>query len=166
MSKKMMGVSLIMLSIFVAGCDGFSEEGENIFSKGIRHSAEFVTGLFGGNALTEEDSLKGERTFGDDKYVGTYEVSYENFTNTESLFGGSDINHDEGTEIEVSYEAEIESGEASLIWNEAESDDEERALFRGSGEYSEIIPIGGGWEYLSLEGDGVTGDIELKVEYK
>lgn len=152
---------------FTAGCNQSDEnEEENIFSRGIQNTAEFITGLFVEDVLTEDDSLEGERVFGEDKYVGVYEVSYRSFNGTEYLFGGSQISDEESKKVQVTYQSDIEEGEAVLIWNKADNTEEEQILFEGSGEYSETITIGGGWEYLSLEGTNLNGDINVEIEYE
>ena len=51
----------------------------------------------GGNTvLTSESSLQGERTTGIDNYVGTYSAEYEDFSKTEYLFGGVDVEREQG----------------------------------------------------------------------
>ncbi|WP_193062160.1 hypothetical protein [Oceanobacillus oncorhynchi] len=64
--------------------------------------------------------------------------------------------------IQITYNGNIESGEAEVFWNTADS--EKKLLFEGHGEHTETISLQGGWEYLSLEGDELEADIRVKIE--
>jgi len=44
------------------------------------------------------------------------------------------------------------------------ADSEKKLLFEGQEEHTETISLQGGWEYLSLEGDELEGDIRVKIE--
>ncbi|WP_239772998.1 hypothetical protein [Mammaliicoccus sp. I-M36] len=122
-----------------------------------------MTSLFGEPSLTKDRSLEGERNFGEDDYTGTYEASYQQFSGKENLFGGASLDGSEGKTIEITYTANINSGNVEVFWNTADSEKQE-LLFEGQGEHTETIDLKGGWEYLSLEGDELEGDIQIEIE--
>ena len=61
----------------------------------------------GNAALTSDFSLKGNRTYGEDCYTGTYTADYKDFSKTEYLFGGTSIERENGKDISVSFDLEI-----------------------------------------------------------
>ena len=135
--------------IILVGCSSSgSNDDENFF--------------FGEPSLTKDKSLEGERVFGEDDYTGTYEAVYQHFSGRENLFGGASLAGREGKTIQITYNANIESGVAEVFWNTADS--EKQLLFEGQGEHTENIDLQGGWEYLSLEGDELEADIRVKIE--
>ncbi|CEI83690.1 hypothetical protein [Oceanobacillus oncorhynchi] len=149
--------------IILVGCSSSgSNDDENFFSESIRKAGDKLTGFFGEPSLTKDKSLEGERVFGEDDYTGTYEAVYQHFSGTENLFGGASLDGSEGKVIQITYNGNIESGEAEVFWNTADS--EKKLLFEGHGEHTETISLQGGWEYLSLEGDELEADIRVKIE--
>lgn len=165
--KAMVVMVLAIFIILIVGCSSpNSNENENFVSKGIQNGAEIISGLFGDRVLTKDKSLVGERVFGEDNYVGTYEASYQQFSSAEYLFGGATLGTDEGKEIQITYNADIQSGEVSVLWNNDDDSGEELILFEGSGEQSETVEIKGGWEYLIIKGKELEGNIKLDIDYK
>lgn len=164
MKKYLLSViALTTTFILLAGCSSSgSNDDENFFSESIRKAGDKITGFFGEPSLTKDKSLEGERTFGEDDYTGTYEAVYQQFSGRENLFGGASLDGSEGKTIQITYNANIESGEAEVYWNTADS--EKQLLFEGQGEHTANIDSQGGWEYLSLEGDELEGDIKIKIE--
>ncbi|GGP10629.1 hypothetical protein [Oceanobacillus neutriphilus] len=156
-------IALTTTFILLVGCSSSSSnDDENLFSETIEKAGNKITSFFGKPSLTKDKSLKGERAHGDNDYTGTYEAVYQQFSGRENLFGGASLDGSEGKTIQVTYNADIESGEAKVFWNTADSD--KQLLFEGQGEQTENIDLQGGWEYLSLEGDELKGDIQIKIE--
>ncbi|MFD1450054.1 hypothetical protein [Oceanobacillus sojae] len=156
-------IALTATFILLVGCSSSSlNDNENFFSETIRKAGDKITSFFGEPSLTKDKSLEGERAFGKDDYTGTYEAVYQHFSGRENLFGGASLDGREGKTIQITYNANIESGEAKVYWNTADS--EKQLLFEGQGEHTENIDLQGGWEYLSLEGDELEGDIQIKIE--
>ncbi len=46
--------------------------------------------------ISKEKDLQGKRSFGTDKYVGTYKAKYDNITSEETIFGGTALNRKNG----------------------------------------------------------------------
>ena len=46
--------------------------------------------------LSKDKDLEGQRSFGIDKYVGTYKAEYDNVTSEETIFGGTALNRKNG----------------------------------------------------------------------
>ncbi len=136
------------------------EDNENILTDGIRKAGESATGFAGGGALTEDDSLQGERTFGVDEYAGTYQAEYQGFSGREILFGGTSLERKSGDTLQIQSDVNAQSGEIKVYWNSGESEPE--LLFKGAGEHSATIQLKGGWEYLSIRGPNLQGTFGLK----
>lgn len=117
----------------------------------------------GGNSvLTSDNSLQGERITGIDNYVGTYSAEYKDFSKTEYLFGGTDIEREAGNEVSVTCTLKIDSGTAKVFW--ASGSEAKIILIDTSGTYSETITLPGGGNYIGIECDDFTGSIEMNIE--
>ena len=51
-----------------------------------------------------------------DDYTGTYTADYENFSDTEYLFGGTSIKREAGKELSIDCTLEITEGTAKVFW--------------------------------------------------
>ena len=51
-----------------------------------------------------------------DEYTGTYTADYENFSDTEYLFGGTSIKREAGKELSIDCTLEIMEGTAKVFW--------------------------------------------------
>ena len=66
--------------------------------------------------LTGKLSLEGTKEKGIDDYTGTYTADYENFSDTEYLFGGTSIKREAGKELSIDCTLEITEGTAKVFW--------------------------------------------------
>ena len=116
-----------------------------------------------GNAdLTSDFSLKGNRTYGDDCYTGTYTADYKDFSKTEYLFGGTSIKRENGKDISVSCDLEITEGTAQVFW--VSGSDDPVILLEATDSYSETITLPEGGNYIGITGNNFTGHLEMNIE--
>lgn len=114
----------------------------------------------GDNILTKD--LHGERHFGVDTYAGTYQVSLENASIRERLFGNTSVERADGYHFIVAADFDAEQGTASL---ELQKDDEPpETLFSGSGHFETEVDLGPGSGYFLLDTTAYTGDIYLSIK--
>ena len=116
----------------------------------------------GNAALTSDFSLKGNRTYGDDCYTGTYTADYKDFSKTEYLFGGTSIERENGKDISVSCDLEIAGGIAQVFW--VSGSDDPVILLETADSYSETITLPEGGNYIGIIGDNFTGHLELDIK--
>ena len=100
----------------------------------------------GSIALTGNSSLQGTKEKGIDDYTGCYTADYENFSDTEYLFGGTSIKREA----------------AKVFW--ISGSDEAVTLLETTGTYSDTITLPEGGNYIGIECEDFTGSIELNVE--
>ena len=112
--------------------------------------------------LTGSRSLEGKRTYGTDKYTGTYNADYEDFSGIEYLFGRTSIDREAGNEIEITCNLNITDGSAKLVFQSGA--DDPQILIQSTGDYSETIELPSASNYIVVVGDGFTGSIELKIK--
>lgn len=155
-------VILLCIAVVMAGCSFTDGSEDNIVSNGIKIVGETITGFFGDDALTEGESLEGERTFEENKFIGEYRANYQEYSGEEILFGGASLDSQVGDTILIKINSEVINGDFKVYWNTSNGDPVE--LFSQEGQYSQIIQLKGGWEYLSIEGDNLEGDVEIEVE--
>lgn len=111
--------------------------------------------------LTKGISLKGDREFGADKYMGTYTADYKKFTGTEYLFGNTSIERETGKYVTVTCTFEVTEGTGQLFW--LCGADDPVVLLEGSGKYSETVELPEGGNYFGITGDGLKGSVELTI---
>lgn len=121
-----------------------------------------VVQLAGNVTLTGDLSLKGNRTYGDDHYTGTYIADYKDFSKTEYLFGGTSIERENGKDISVSCDLEITEGTAQVFW--VSGSDDPVILLETSDSYSETLTLPEGGNYIGITGDNFTGHLEIDIE--
>ena len=111
-------------------------------------------------ALTLKERLKKEK--GIDDYTGTYTADYANFSGTEYLFGGTSIKREAGKELSIDCTLEITEGTAKVFW--ISGSDEAVTLIEATGTYSDTITLPDGGNYIGIECENFTGNIELNIE--
>ena len=116
----------------------------------------------GSIALTGNSSLQGTKEKGIDDYTGTYTADYENFLDTEYLFGGTSIKREAGKELSIDCTLEIMEGTAKVFW--ISGSDEAVTLIEATGTYSDTITLPDGGNYIGIECEDFTGNIELNIE--
>ena len=112
--------------------------------------------------LTGKSSLQGEKEKGIDDYTGTYTADYANFSGTEYLFGGTSIKREAGKELSIDCTLEITEGTAKVFW--ISGSDEAVTLIEATGTYSDTITLPEGGNYIGIECENFTGNIELNIE--
>ena len=99
---------------------------------------------------------------GIDDYTGTYTADYENFSDTEYLFGGTSIKREAGKELTIDCTLEVTEGTAKVFW--ISGADEAVTLIETTGTYSDTITLPDGGNYIGIECKDFTGNIELNIE--
>ena len=116
----------------------------------------------GSIALTGNSSLQGTKEKGTDDYTGSYTADYEDFSDTEYLFGGTSINREAGKELSVDCMLEVTKGTAKVFW--ISGSDEAVTLIETTGTYSDTITLPEGGNYIGIACEDFTGSIELNIE--
>ncbi|WP_066187971.1 hypothetical protein [Gracilibacillus timonensis] len=160
--KALRWMPATMAFLLLMGCGGTGSDEENIFTEGIRKAGDTITHWFGDDALTSDRSLKGERTFEEGKYTGTYQATYQQFSQSENLFGGASLDQEADGTLTITFQADIQHGEVRIYWNTVDSG--KKVLFDEAGEHTTTIDLNSGWEYLSIEGENLDGEVQLEVE--
>ena len=147
-----LSIGILMLSLSLAGCskDEILDQYNNVVQSA------------GNAALTSDFSLKGNRTYGDDCYTGTYTADYKDFSKTEYLFGGTSIERENGKDISVSCDLEITGGTAQVFW--ISGSDDPVILLETADSYSETITLPEGGNYIGIIGNNFTGHLEMNIE--
>ena len=121
-----------------------------------------VVAAVGNVGLTADFALKGEREFGEDKYTGTYEAGYEDFSGEEGLFGGTMLERRESEHVTVSGSIRREAGQGKLTWNCGAA--EPVVVAQGEGDFSKTVYLSPGSNYFNFTAEGFTGSLTLKIE--
>ena len=116
---------------------------------------------FSSKGLSKDKDLKGERNFGVDEYVGTYKAEYDNYTGTETVFGGTALHRKNGDHIKLTIKIKKQSGNINVISKLGEN---ELSLISDDGEYEDTIYIDGMSYYLSINLDNFKGSIYIISE--
>ena len=151
--KIVLSLCLLLLGASVlSGCtkDEFLDQYNNIVQSA------------GSIALTGNSSLQGTKEKGNDDYTGTYTADYANFSGTEYLFGGTSIKREAGKELSIDCTLEITEGTAKVFW--ISGSDEAVTLIEATGTYSDTITLPDGGNYIGIECENFTGNIELNIE--
>ncbi len=149
-------ITIIFTGIFniVPNIDFNKEEVLNQFNQKISE--------LGDKALTTDNKLQGKRTFGIDKYTGTYNAGYKKYDGTEILFGGTDVERKLGNKLEINIHLNKESGDAVIYL--ANGKISKNILIEGNGEVSKTIEILDGSNYIILEGNNFSGNVEIEIK--
>ena len=92
MKKIVLSLCLILLGASVlSGCT--KDEVLNQYNNIVQSA--------GSRALTGNSSLQGTKEKGIDDYTGSYTSNYEDFSDTEYLFGGTSIKREAGKELSI-----------------------------------------------------------------
>lgn len=112
--------------------------------------------------LSSDKELQGKRVFGDDNYTGTYKAEYNNFSDSETLFGSTALERNNGNELKIDCKLSIQSGVAKVLLKAGSN--EAQTLYESSGDYTDKINLQSGSNYISVEGENFTGSIELEIK--
>ena len=89
-------------------------------------------------------------------------ANYEDFSDTEYLFGGTSIKREAGKDLSIDCALEVTDGTAKVFW--ISGADEEVTLLETTGTYSDTITLPEGGNYIGIECENFTGSIELNME--
>lgn len=106
--------------------------------------------------------MEGTKEKGIDDYTGTYTADYENFSDSEYLFGGTSIKREAGKDLSIDCTLEVAEGTAKVFW--ISGADEVVTLLETTGTYSDTITLPDGGNYVGIECEEFTGNIELNIE--
>ena len=105
--------------------------------------------------------MQGKRSFGTDKYIGTYKAEYDNITSEETIFGGTALNRKNGDHIRLKIKVEKQSGDINVI---AKLGNNEKNLINDSGEYDDNIYIENMSYYVAIKLENFKGNIDIIAE--
>lgn len=153
MKKIVLALTFVLVGSFMlAGCS--KDEILNHYNNIVQSA--------GSIELTGKSSLQGEKEKGNDDYTGTYTADYANFSGIEYLFGGTSIKREAGKELSIDCTLEITEGTAKVFWSSGS--DEAVTLIEATGTYSDTITLPDGGNYIGIECENFTGNIELNIE--
>ena len=153
MKKIVLALTFVLVGSFMlAGCS--KDEILNHYNNIVQSA--------GSIELTGKSSLQGEKEKGIDDYTGTYTADYANFSGTEYLFGGTSIKREAGKDLSIDCALEVTEGTAKVFW--ISGADEEVTLLETTGTYSDTITLPEGGNYIGIECENFTGNIELNIE--
>ena len=153
MKKIVLALTFVLVGSFMlAGCS--KDEILNHYNNIVQSA--------GSIELTGKSSLQGEKEKGIDDYTGIYTADYANFSGIEYLFGGTSIKREAGKELSIDCTLEITEGTAKVVW--ISGSDEAVTLIEATGTYSDIITLPDGGNYIGIECENFTGNIELNIE--
>ena len=116
----------------------------------------------GSIALTGNSSLQGTKEKGIDDYTGSYTANYEDFSDTEYWFGGTSIKREASNELSIDCTLEVTEGTAKVFW--ISGSDKAVTLIETTGTYSNTITLPDGGNYIGIECEDFTGNIEMNIE--
>ena len=94
--------------------------------------------------------------------IAIHTANYEDFSDTEYLFGGTSIKREAGKDLSIDCALEVTEGTAKVFW--ISGADEAVTLFETTGTYSDTITLPDGGNYIGIECENFTGNIELNIE--
>ena len=128
----------------------------------ILNAINSVNEAGGKTALTNEIFLQGKRTEGEDSYTGTYQADYTRFSGTEILFGGTTVECEKGSTVEVECTLTIEEGEAIIFLQSGNNDP--TVILQANDTFTGKFEVGNGSSYFGIWGEEFTGSAELNIE--
>ena len=116
----------------------------------------------GSTALTPEGRLKGRLEKGGDDYTGSYEADYSDFTGTELLFGGTTLEREGGSTLNITCTLSLENGSASVFLRSGS--DDPVVLLSESGTYTGTVEVNGASTYIGVWGEHADGSVSIEIE--
>lgn len=169
------GVALMLLSVLLTLFTSMANDGsvwdfayltEQVIKNNMSMIFPMCISLIAGYMISREQtgklSLQGKKEKGIDDYTGSYQADYENFSDTEYLFGGTSIKREAGKDISVTCTLEVLSGTAKVFW--ISGADEAVTLLETTGTYSDTITLPDGGNYIGIECEDFTGKIEMNIK--
>ena len=117
----------------------------------------------GSIALTGNSSLQGTKRKKELMIIlEAIQPTMRIFSDTEYLFGGTSIKREAGKDLSIDCALEVTEGTAKVFW--ISGADEAVTLFETTGTYSDTITLPEGGNYIGIECENFTGNIELNIE--
>ncbi len=116
---------------------------------------------FNGTGLTSTWKLQGKRQYGVDNYVGSYKADYDNYSGSETIFGGTALHRKNGEYINLKITVSKERGTVNII---AKLGNRELTLINDIGEYEDTIYIDGMSYYLTIQAEDFKGSVDIVSE--
>ena len=116
----------------------------------------------GSTALTPEGRLKGRLEKGGDDYTGSYEADYSDFTGTELLFGGTTLEREGGSTLNITCTLSLENGSAAVFLRSGS--DDPVVLLSESGTYTGTVEVNGASTYIGVWGEHADGSVSIEIE--
>lgn len=113
------------------------------------------------NGLTKDSKLEGNREYGIDEYVGSYEANYNNTTKEETIFGGTTLDRKNGNTIKLKIKVKKQSGNIEIISN---GGTECEVLINDTGEIEKTVNVKEKSYYLKVKVTNFTGNVEIVAE--
>ena len=113
-------------------------------------------------SLSKDKELQGNRNFGQDNYVGTYDAEYSHFSGQEILFGGTALERKNSNNLQIKYNSIIKDGSCKLILKTGAA--KPKTLFDSNGSYFEMISLPSASNYIILEMNNFSGSISLIIK--
>lgn len=152
MKKVGLWIALFLCIKLLAGCS--KDEILSRYNEVLQEAGEAC--------LTSDRKLEGERSFGEDSWVGTYQADYEDFSGEEIVFGNTALDRKAGNSISVQCEIDGKEGALTLLWKAGA--EEPVVLLEGTGTCSKTLTLPGAGGYLVIEGEDFSGYLKLEAE--
>lgn len=113
-------------------------------------------------SLSKDKELQGNRNFGQDNYVGTYDAEYSHFFWTRNTIWGNCIRKKTSNNLQIKYNSIIKDGSCKLILKTGAA--KPKTLFDSNGSYFEMISLPSASNYIILEMNNFSGSISLIIK--
>ncbi len=133
---------------------------EHVSPEQVLDSMEYVVSGLGSTQITKDNKLSGSRTLGEDAYVGTYEACCSGITHRDVIFGGASI---QNRNLKVSGDIVTASGSATIRIRLGEEVKE--LSCDDNGHFEVTLSLCGGGNYIMVEYQSFTGEVNLTSEY-
>lgn len=154
---KMIFVGILIFLILIGICIFC---GLHISKDKAIENYDSIVHFFGENTLTKDKNLKGTRKFGVDKYVGTYNVEYEDFTGEEILFGGTGLSRKNGDHIHIKFDISNSDGKIEVVMRYKDTD---KVIATEDGDYDWDSYVEGASSYFIIKTDHYSGKLDVEI---
>lgn len=151
-------ITILCLAVCFGGCS--SNHGMNSLKDNLISGWNKWMQSFSRRALTKDEDLQGQKTRGDDAYTGTYTAAYDGFNGKEFIFGGTALERENGNHLKLTYTLNVQDGSVELYWI---AGNDEYTIANDGSEDTKEYTISSGDNYIVLQGENFTGNLELTV---
>ena len=106
--------------------------------------------------------MKGRLEKGGDDYTGSYEADYSDFSGTELLFGGTTLEREGGSALNITCTLSLENGSAAVFLRSGS--DDPVVLLSESGAYTGTVEVNGASTYIGIWGEHADGKVSIEIE--